>query len=133
VLYWRPVPPERHKLLIIDDSELSLRLVANVLGNAGYEVRTSTGVDDLASTFGEWRPDVILTDVNMPGMSGVELCRKLKSAYDTAHVPVVLFSALSIDELEVLARECQADGFLCKTGLDQLPDEVALLIDNTLF
>jgi CheY-like chemotaxis protein len=127
------VSTDRHKLLLIDDSELSLKLVADVLGKAGYEVRTSTGVENLATTFGEWRPDIILTDVNMPGMNGVELCRKLKSAYDTAHVPVVLFSALSIDELEVLARECQADGFLCKTGLDQLPGEVALLIETALF
>ena len=58
----------------------------------------------------------------MPQMSGVELCRLLKSSYETAHVPVVLFSALSSDELEMLARECEADGFLSKAnGLDQLP------------
>jgi two-component system cell cycle response regulator len=123
----------RHKLLIIDDSELSLQLVSGVLHTAGYEVRTSTGVNELDATLGDWRPDVILTDVNMPGMSGVELCRRLKSAYETAHVPVVLFSALPHAELEVLARNCEADGFLCKSGLDQLVAELELLIDTALF
>jgi CheY-like chemotaxis protein len=119
----------RRKVLLIDDSELSLHFAANVLVRAGYDVRTSTDVDGLGPTLGQWRPDVILTDVSMPGISGLELCRLLKSSYETAHVPVVLFSALSDQELEHVARECEADGFLSKSrGLDQLPHEVALLI-----
>ena len=78
-------------------------------------------------------PD-FLTDVTMPQMSGVELCRLLKSSYETAHVPVVLFSAMSNDELELLARECEADGFLSKAnGLDQLPAELDRLIGTALF
>jgi CheY-like chemotaxis protein len=122
----------RHKLLLIDDSEISLRVAASVLGEAGYDVKTTTRVDELESTLGDWKPDVILTDVNMPGISGVELCRKLKSAYDTAHVPVVLFSAVSPEKLEELARECEADAYLSKSGIDELPKELALLIDATL-
>lgn len=127
------VEAKRHKLLVIDDSEITLTLVAIVLRDAGFEVHTSTDVHQLAATSGEWRPDVILTDVNMPGMSGVELCRMLKATYETAHVPVVLFSAMSQAELKILARSCAADGFLCKSGLDQLPHELALLIDTMLF
>ncbi len=120
------------KLLLVDDSELSLQLVARVLTDAGYEVRTSTSVEDLGGALGTWRPDVILTDVNMPGMSGVDLCRTLKSTYETAHVPVVLFSALSNQELEKLARECEADGYLSKSSLDQLASELDLLVDTVL-
>jgi DNA-binding response OmpR family regulator len=64
----------------------------------------------------------------------VELCRLLKSSYETAHVPVVLFSALTNEELEVLARECDADGFLSKVnGLERLPDELGLLIHSNIF
>lgn len=120
----------RHKLLLIDDSEITLQVVASVLDNAGYEVRTSNSAE---LTLDGWRPDVILTDVNMPGISGVELCRRLKASYETAHVPVVLFSAVPHDELEVLARECDAEGFLSKLGLDHLPEDLAELIENTLF
>ena len=122
--------PRPKRVLLIDDSEATLRMVAAVLSRSGFEVRTSTSVDELTSALGEWRPDLILTDVNMPGTSGVELCRKLKATYDTAHVPVVLFSALSHEELEVLAQSCEADGFLSKSHLEQLPNELTLLIDT---
>ncbi len=118
------------RVLLIDDSEATLRMVAAVLNRNGFEVRTSTSVNELTSALDEWRPDLILTDVNMPGTSGIELCRQLKATYDTAHVPVVLFSALSHDELEVLAESCEADGFLSKSHLEQLPHELMLLIDT---
>ncbi|MDB4961901.1 MAG: response regulator [Myxococcales bacterium] len=108
-------------------------MVATVLNRSGFEVRTSNNVDELTTALGEWRPDLILTDVNMPGTSGVELCRRLKAAYDTAHVPVVLFSALPHEELEVLAQTCEADGFLTKSHLEQLPHELSLLIDTLAF
>jgi adenylate cyclase len=124
----------RHKVLLIDDSEVSLHFTAGVLTRAGFEVRSSTDVYELGSVLGGWRPDVILTDVDMPGVTGVELCRMLKASYETAHVPVVLFSALSPEELEVLARECEADGFLSKAnGLDQVPRELTVLIETALF
>lgn len=124
----------RRRILLIDDSEISLHFAANVLTRAGYDVRTSMDVQELGPTLGQWRPDVILTDVSMPGISGLELCRLLKSSYETAHVPVVLFSALSSQELEAMARECEADGFLSKAnGLDQLPHEVAMLLESSVF
>jgi CheY-like chemotaxis protein len=124
----------QRKVLLIDDSEVTLQVIADVLAGAGYDVRSSTEVLDLGSVLGEWRPDVILTDVNMPGMSGVELCRRLKSSYETAHVPVVLYSALAPADLEVLARECEADAFLSKSSeLEALPKELADLIDQSLF
>lgn len=118
------------RILLIDDSEATLRMVASVLDRSGFEVRTATSVGQLTSTLGEWRPDVILTDVNMPDTSGVDLCRQLKATYETAHVPVVLFSALPIEELAVLARTCEADGFLTKSDLAELPTELSLLLES---
>jgi CheY-like chemotaxis protein len=123
-----------HKVLLIDDSAVTLQVIAEVLARAGYDVRTATEVIDVASAHGEWRPDIILTDVNMPGVSGVELCRRLKSSYETAHVPVVLYSALAADDLEVLARECEADAFLSKSSdIEELPKALAALIETSLF
>jgi CheY-like chemotaxis protein len=125
---------DRRRVLLIDDSDISLFFASQALAKAGYDVRTSTDVHEFQTTLGEWRPDIILTDVSMPGMSGVDLCRLLKSSYDTAHVPVVLFSALSNDDLGRLARECDADGYLSKaSGLERLPDELRSLIENALF
>jgi CheY-like chemotaxis protein len=123
-----------HKVLVIDDSDISLHFVAGVLVRAGYDVRTADDVDKLEYMLGDWRPDIILTDVNMPGISGLELCRMLKSNYETAHVPVVLFSAVPSSELEGMARDCEADGFLSKAnGLDRLPTELAQLIEAAVF
>lgn len=130
----RAVNVAQHKVLLIDDSEISLHFVAGVLLRAGYEVRTADDVDKLEGVLGDWRPDIILTDVNMPNITGLELCRMLKSSYETAHVPVVLFSAVPQDELEDMARDCEADGFLSKSnGLDRLPKELKLLIETALF
>ncbi|HEX4420006.1 MAG TPA: response regulator [Kofleriaceae bacterium] len=124
----------QHKVLLIDDSEISLHFVAGVLSRAGYDVRTADDVDKLEGVLGDWRPDVILTDVNMPGISGLELCRMLKANYETAHVPVVLFSAMPNSELEGMARDCEADGYLSKSnGLEKLPKELAMMIETTLF
>jgi len=128
-----PVTGTRRRILLVDDSELTLQITAAVLSSAGYDVRTSHEVHGIRELLGEWLPDIILTDVNMPSMSGPELCRFLKSQYDTAHVPVVLFSAIPAGELEDLARECEADAFLSKGDLDELPDAVKHLIDTALF
>ncbi|HEY5951288.1 MAG TPA: response regulator [Kofleriaceae bacterium] len=124
----------QHKILLIDDSEVSLHFTSRVLGRAGFDVRTTNDVNDLEAVLGGWRPDLILTDVDMPGLSGPELCRILKSNYETAHVPVVLFSAVPSQQLESMARECEADGYLSKAnGLDRLPQELELLIEAAVF
>jgi two-component system cell cycle response regulator DivK len=124
----------QRKVLLVDDSELALVTVTGVLEDAGYEVRATDDVQRLDAVLGDWRPDIILTDVNMPGISGVDLCRMLKASYETAHVPVVLFSVEPNDVLAQMARNCEADGFLSKAnGLVRLPDELALLLDTAMF
>ena len=126
------VPPRR-RILLIDDSPLTLDLTSSVLTAAQFDVRTSSDVGRLRELLGGWQPDVILADVNMPGMTGPELCRALKSTYETAHVPVVLFSVLPAHELAELARECDADGYLSKADLETLPGELTHLISTALF
>jgi two-component system, chemotaxis family, sensor kinase CheA len=122
------------RVLVIDDSPLTLKVVASTLERAGFEVRATSDIASLRETFGSWRPELILTDVDMPDISGVELCRKLKASYDSAHVPVVLYSSRSEETLAELARECEADAFLSKSrGVDALPTELAYLIDTALF
>jgi CheY-like chemotaxis protein len=124
----------RRKILLIDDSELALQYTARALDSAGFQVRTTVDVHDLHNVLGGWRPDLILTDVDMPGLTGPELCRMLKSTYETAHVPVVLFSAMPAQSLETMARECEADGFLSKAdGLEQLPYELEAMLETTVF
>lgn len=122
------------RVLLIDDSEISLHFALAVLSKAGYDARGSTQLDDFTAELRGWQPNVILTDVNMPGVDGVQLCRMLKARYETAHVPVVLFSSLPPEQLETLARECEADGYLSKVnGLDRLAEELELLCGSILW
>ncbi len=124
---------ERHwKVLVIDDSEVALHFEVGVLETTGFDVRGTSQLDEFDALVTGWSPDVILTDVNMPGLSGVELCRALKDRYETAHVPIVLFSSLSDSELAELAAACEADGYLSKVnGLERLPAELRLLCETS--
>ena len=121
---------ERRRILVLDDSPLIVHAIEIVLDEAGYDVRGSTDLAVLGS-LAAWHPDLILTDVNMPDISGVDLCRRLKASYDTAHVPVVLYSSMSDDALAELAHQCEADGFLSKSrGLEVLAQELTFLLDS---
>lgn len=119
------------KILVIDDSLMSLQVVDAYLTENGFDIRTTDKLDEFDRLLGQWRPNLILTDVNMPGMSGPELCSKLKSMYETSEIPIVLFSSLSNDELAALARQCSADGFLTKVnGLENLVEEIRALCES---
>lgn len=129
-----PSAQRKRKILLIDDNEVSLHFVANTLRQAGYDIKTATVVDGFERLVATWAPDAVLTDVKMPVMSGVELCQKLKSSYETAHVPVILFSSHEEDELARMAQSCDADGYLSKVnGLDRLTEELDALMRSILW
>jgi PleD family two-component response regulator len=133
-----PVEPQRRwRILLIDDSEISLHFISSLLGRHGYDVRVSSTIDELGALdvlLRDWSPDLILTDVHMPGLSGAELCQRLKDRYETSEIPIVLFSSLSDAELEVLAHECAADAYLSKVnGLDRLPEELRALFETLVW
>jgi CheY-like chemotaxis protein len=110
------------RVLLIDDSSVSLLVCETLLVAEGYDIRTAASLEQFHTMLRDWPPDVILTDVQMPGMSGVDLCRTLKSDAKTAGIPVVLYSSLPEEELMILALRCGADGCVCKANRhDELP------------
>ena len=85
-----PVP----NLLIVDDTPANLELLADLLQNKGYRVRpVPSGERALLAAHHE-APDLILLDINMPGMDGYEFCRQLKADVDLRAIPVIFISAL---------------------------------------
>jgi CheY-like chemotaxis protein len=130
----RTEPPHgdhRWKVLLIDDSEIALEVAQGVLEASGFEVRATTALDHFDEILMDWSPEVILTDVNMPGMTGVELCSALKRRYETAHVPILLCSSLPTRELAELARKCDADGYVSKSErLETLAEELRALCET---
>lgn len=121
------------KILLVDDSALTLAVEEAILVAEGHEVRLATSVDEVITVLKSWAPDIVLTDVKMPGTDGTQLCRLIKSQVHRL-VPVVLFSTLPDADLEVLARRCGADGFLSKSrGFESLPAQVANLCQEILW
>jgi signal transduction histidine kinase len=82
-------------ILVVDDNIVNLTMLKRILGHKGYEVRTaSTGLDALAAVAKD-PPDIILLDVRMPGMSGYEICEKLKSDTAARDIPVIFISGMT--------------------------------------
>ncbi len=99
------------QVLVVDDIGANLRLLDAVLTPRGFEVTTAgSGVDALA-VIDEQDVDVVLLDVNMPGMTGYEVCRRIRADARTRLLPVVMVTAAPEEE-RVLALEAGADDFL---------------------
>src|SRR5262249_50723931 len=102
------------KILVVDDTPSNVKLLADVLGAKGYAVVTAaSGADALVSVERD-RPDLVLLDVMMPGMSGYDVCRKLRANPATTMLPVVMITALDPGPERVKGIEAGAADFLTK-------------------
>ena len=102
---------EKAKLLLVDDESQILRTLQVSLGAQGYEIKTApNGLDGLI-LFREWRPDLVITDLSMPEMSGVELCREIRSIAST---PIIVLSVREQEGAKVAALDAGADDYVTK-------------------
>jgi CheY-like chemotaxis protein len=101
-------------ILVVDDNPANLKLARVVLNAAGFEVRTATDAEDALVTLREFRPRLVLMDLQLPGMDGFELTRRLKS--DAAHrgIVVIALTAYAMKGDEEKARAAGCDGYLAK-------------------
>lgn len=102
------------RVLVVDDIAANLRLLEVKLLNEYYQVAVAASGPEALSVAARWLPDVVLLDVMMPGMDGYEVCRRLKAQPLTAHVPVVMVTALTEQAERVRALDAGADDFLSK-------------------
>src|SRR5687767_13473631 len=116
------------RILIVDDSPIVLAAARHVLVEAGYEVETRSGVEELGEK-GATGFDLILMDVQMPELFGDDVASVLRHERAVA-TPIYLFSTLPAAELQKRAREAGIDGFISKDiGMEHLVDEVRRIID----
>jgi CheY-like chemotaxis protein len=102
----------RLKALIVDDVTTNRELMNELLSSIGFDTRIAANGEDALEAPDEWRPDVILMDLLMPGMGGIEATRRLR-AYGSKAV-IVAITASATAETEQEARAAGADGFLRK-------------------
>ena len=81
------------RILVVDDEAHILHVLSLKLRNAGYEVVTAVDGEDAYELAGQQVPDLVITDFQMPYMTGLELCRALASNDSTAHIPVLILTA----------------------------------------
>ncbi len=102
------------RVLVVDDILANVRLLEAKLTTEYFEVCTAkNGVEALEAT-ATFKPDIILLDVMMPGIDGIEVCRRIKSNPDTQHIPVIMVTALDQPEDRVRGLEAGADDFVTK-------------------
>jgi two-component system cell cycle response regulator len=102
------------RILVVDDIRTNIKVLEAKLTSEYYEViSASNGPEALEAAVAQ-KPDLILLDVMMPGMDGFEVCRRLKANPDTAHVPVIMVTALGDPEDRVQGLSAGADDFLTK-------------------
>lgn len=100
-------------LLIIDDNEDIRKLVGELL-NDQYNIITAPNGKDGVVMAARYVPDLIICDVMMPVMDGLECCRRIKGEISTSHIPVLMLTACSMDEQRVQGYDSGADGYLSK-------------------
>src|SRR5438552_17444569 len=101
-------------ILIIDDNPVNLELVKVLMVLEGYEVHSAGDAETALQLLTELRPDLILMDVQLPGMDGLELARRLKAdpTHKNARIIALTAYAMKGDEQKALAAGC--DGYLSK-------------------
>jgi two-component system, OmpR family, KDP operon response regulator KdpE len=109
---------EKPRILVVDDEPQLTRVLRTALTSRGFDVRAAA--DGLAGfeVFSDWQPDLIITDLTMPNIDGLELCRRVRAI---SQIPIIILSAKGEEKTKVEALDIGADDFVSKPfGIDEL-------------
>ena len=113
------------RILVIDDEFQITRVLKRSLGAHRYDVRTAADGESGLDTFSDFHPDLVITDLSMPGMSGIEVCKAIRRMSD---VPIIVLSVKGEEQTKVEALDAGADDFITKPfGMNEL---LAYLIEH---
>jgi two-component system KDP operon response regulator KdpE len=109
---------ENQRILVVDDEPQITRVLRRSLATHRYEVRVAADGEAALELFHDWPPDLIITDLSMPNMSGLDLCRRLRSI---SNVPIIVLSVKGEERTKVEALDAGADDYVTKPfGMDEL-------------
>ena len=109
---------EPQKVLVVDDEPQITRVLRHSLTAHRYDVRTAADGVSALDTFRDWHPDLIITDLQMPEMDGIEFCREIRKV---STLPIIVLSVRGEERTKVEALDAGADDYVTKPfGIDEL-------------
>jgi two-component system, OmpR family, KDP operon response regulator KdpE len=106
------------RILLVDDETQITRVLKHSLTAHRYDIRTAADGESALDLFFDWSPDLVITDLSMPSMSGIELCRKLRQS---SQIPIIVLSVKGEEKSKVEALDAGADDYVTKPfGIDEL-------------
>src|SRR4030081_4119032 len=109
---------DKSRVLVVDDEPQITRVLRTVLSSQGYQVRTAAEGQAALASFAEFRPELVITDLYMPHMDGIELCKRIRAV---SNVPIIVLSVKGEERTKVEALDCGADDYVTKPfGIDEL-------------
>jgi two-component system KDP operon response regulator KdpE len=109
---------ESGRILIVDDEPQITRVLKTSLSSQGYEVLVAASAEAAQHAMEEWAPELLITDISMPGASGIELCRRVRKV---SEVPIIVLSVKGDELTKVEALDAGADDYVTKPfGMPEL-------------
>lgn len=102
---------DERRILVVDDEAQILRVLRQILTAQGYALRTAEDGESAFQIYKDWQPALVLTDLQMEGVNGLELCRRIRS---TSDVPIIVLSVRNEEESIVEALDAGADDYVTK-------------------
>jgi DNA-binding response OmpR family regulator len=114
-VYERRIGTMKKTIVVIDDDPVTLKLLERTLINQGHTVFTAENGNQGLELVSSKKPDILISDMLLPGIHGVEICRKIKESEELSHIKVVMMTSVYKDATYLLSdMECRRDGFLKK-------------------
>lgn len=102
---------DKPKILVVDDEPQIARVLKATLTAQGYSIRTASDGDDAVQAMKSWTPDLVITDLRMPNLDGVELCRYLRGK---SNIPIIVLSVKNEERIKIEALDAGADDYVTK-------------------
>jgi two-component system KDP operon response regulator KdpE len=104
-------PAGKGNILVVDDEPQITRVLKTTLSSQGYGVRTASDGDEALLILKEWTPDLVITDLRMPNLGGLELCRQIRAR---SRIPIIVLSVKGEERIKVEALDAGADDYVTK-------------------
>ena len=113
-----PLPASHRRILVVDDESQITRVLRTSLSSQGYDIRVANDGEMALEIMKDWTPELLITDLSMPNMDGLELCRQVRLK---SQIPIIVLSVRGQERTKVQALDAGADDYMTKPfGMEEL-------------